>query len=206
MKLGLIYKNHTLSNNHIRSAHSSILSSPRGKTITWTSSCILRSPLATEPSMSSWLPVQMLIEALNEPPRFTEVPDPLRLRELLPILSGLDRRFTDLEVRRAFTVFQMMTVLEDNRHTLMILEHDPLLYEDAEEMVEYVSRAMREAAKSCTVLLYSPASDPFLEKMMNYADRVFCFAEGPRTAARPSAKSSRKAQTSSTGQTTLEVF
>jgi hypothetical protein len=68
------------------------------------------------------------------------------------ILSGLDRRFTSLQVRRAFTVFQLMTVLEDNRHTLLIIEHDPLLYEDAKEMVEYVSQAMREATKSSTVL------------------------------------------------------
>ncbi|MHB8119138.1 MAG: hypothetical protein ACYDHX_10495 [Methanothrix sp.] len=60
-----------------------------------------------------------------------------------------------------------MTVLEDNRHTLLIIVHDPLLYEDAKEMVEYVSQAMREATKSSTVLLYSPASDPFLEMMTN---------------------------------------
>ncbi|MCX6673112.1 MAG: hypothetical protein NTY37_04965 [Methanothrix sp.] len=28
------------------------------------------------------------------------------------ILSRLDRKFTELEVRRAFTVFQLMTILE----------------------------------------------------------------------------------------------
>jgi len=151
-------------------------------------------------------PVQMLVGALNDHLDLQRFQILYVCGNYSHILSDLDRRFTDLEVRRAFTAFQLMTVLEDNRHTLMILEHDPLLYEDAEEMVEYVSRAMREAAKSCIVLLYSPLSDPYLEKMMNYADRVFCFAEGPRTATRPSAKSSRKAQTSSTGQTTLEVF
>ena len=52
------------------------------------------------------------------------------------ILSKLDRKFTDLDVRRAFTVFQLMTVLEEARHTLIIIEHDPILYEDAVEMVE----------------------------------------------------------------------
>lgn len=151
-------------------------------------------------------PVQMLVEALNDHLDLQRFQILYVCGNYSRILSDLDRRFTDLEVRRAFTVFQLMTVLEENRHTLVILEHDPLLYEDAEDMVEYVSRAMREASKSCIVLLYSPQSDPFLERMMNYADRVFCFAEGPRTAARPSAKSSRKAQTSSTGQTTLEGF
>jgi hypothetical protein len=88
----------------------------------------------------------------------------------------------------------------------MILEHDPLLYEGAGEMVEYASMAMREAAKGCILLLYSPTSDPYLEKMMTYADRVFCFAEGPCAAPRLSAKNNRKTQAGSTGQTTLEGF
>jgi hypothetical protein len=47
------------------------------------------------------------------------------------VLSRLDRRFQDLEIRRAFTVFQLMTILEESRHSLIIIEHDPLLYEDA---------------------------------------------------------------------------
>ena len=105
-------------------------------------------------------------------------------------------------MRRAFTVFQLMTILEENQHTLLILEHDPLLYEDAREMVEYVGRAMREAANSAIVLLYAPAVDPFLEEMMLYADRVFCFDHGARPAAKPSGKACRKAR----AQTTLEAF
>jgi hypothetical protein len=38
------------------------------------------------------------------------------------ILSRLDRRFQDLEIRRAFTVFQLMAILEETRS---------LLYDDA---------------------------------------------------------------------------
>ena len=41
------------------------------------------------------------------------------------ILSRLDRRFQDLEIRRAFTVFQLMTILEEARHSLVVIEHDP---------------------------------------------------------------------------------
>ena len=40
------------------------------------------------------------------------------------VLSRLDRRFLDLEIRRAFTVFQLMTILEEARHSLIIIEHD----------------------------------------------------------------------------------
>ncbi|HNX09224.1 MAG TPA: hypothetical protein PKL29_03835 [Methanothrix sp.] len=152
-------------------------------------------------------PLQMIVSSLN---------DHLDLQRLCVlyvcgnysrILSSLDRNLTSMQVRRAFTAFQLMTVLEECRHTLLIIEHDPLLYEDAEEMVEYVARAMREASRDCTVLLYSPASDPFLEVMTDYADRVFYFAKGPGAPPRPSAKGCKKAQTISTDhQTTLEAF
>jgi DNA polymerase I len=151
-------------------------------------------------------PPQMLTKALNDHLDLQRFEILFICGNFSRILSGLDRRFTSLKVRRAFTVFQLMAVLEDSQHTLLIIEHDPLLYEDAEEMVEYASQAMREAAKSCTVLLYSPASDPFLEMMTNYADRVFYFTRGADASKKLSAKSCRKAQESSTGQTTLEAF
>jgi hypothetical protein len=77
------------------------------------------------------------------------------------ILSKLDRRFQDLEIRRAFTVFQLMTILEEARHSLILIEHDPLLYEQAVEMTEYISKSMSDAAKEAAVLLYSPSTDTF---------------------------------------------
>ena len=90
------------------------------------------------------------------------------------ILSRLDRNFTELEVRRAFTVFQLMTILEENHHSFLIVEHDPLLYEDAGEMVEYLAQALRQTSREATILLYAPALDPHLQKMTELADRFFC--------------------------------
>jgi hypothetical protein len=108
-----------------------------------------------------------------------------------------------LEIRRAFTVFQLMTVLEEARHSIIIVEHDPMLYEDAAEMVEYVSHALSDVAKESAVLLYSPGSDPFLEDLARNADRVWYFDEGPRASPRLVTKAFPKAEKS---QTTLEVF
>ena len=45
------------------------------------------------------------------------------------ILSRLHRRFTELEIRRGFTTFQLMTILEEAHYSLIILEQDPMLYE-----------------------------------------------------------------------------
>jgi hypothetical protein len=93
------------------------------------------------------------------------------------ILSRLDRRFTELEVRRAFTSFQLKTILDENHHSFLIVEHDALLYEDAKEMVEYVAQALKQTPREATIMLYSPALDSHLQKMAKLADRVFCFYE-----------------------------
>lgn len=119
------------------------------------------------------------------------------------ILSRLDRKFQDLDIRRAFTLFQLMTVLEEAKHSLILIEHDPLLYEDAAEMVDYVSRALSDSAKETAVLLYSPSSDPFLEDLARNADRVWYFDEGPRASPRLVTKAFPKAEKN---QTTLEAF
>jgi hypothetical protein len=92
------------------------------------------------------------------------------------ILSRLSRNITEMDVLRAFTSFQLMTILDENHHTFLIVEHDPLLYEDASEMVEYVAQHLRQTSREATILVYSPALDPHLEKMTPLADRVFCFA------------------------------
>jgi DNA polymerase I len=112
------------------------------------------------------------------------------------VLSRLDRRFQELEIRRAFTVFQLMTILEEARHSLIIIEHDPLLYEDAQGIVEYVSQGFARCCKEVAVLLYSPGTDTFLEDMTKNADRVFYFDEGPRATTKLISKAYPKAQKS----------
>jgi hypothetical protein len=48
-----------------------------------------------------------------------------------------------------------MTTLEEAYHSLIIAEHDPLLYEDSVEMVEYISQVLKQASHAAIVLLYS---------------------------------------------------
>jgi len=117
------------------------------------------------------------------------------------ILSRLNRNITDLEVRRAFTVFQLMTILEENHHSFLIVEHDPLLYEDAGEMVEYLAQALKQTSREATILLYAPALDPHLQKMMELADRVFCIY------SEQAPSKGRKAEAKMPGaQATLEAY
>ena len=122
-------------------------------------------------------PVELLTSALNSQLTLQRYKILFICGNYSRILSRLDRNFTELEVRRAFTSFQLMTILEENHHSFLIVEHDPLLYEDASEMVEYVAQALRQTSREATILLYAPALDPHLQKMAELADRMFCFYE-----------------------------
>jgi len=77
-----------------------------------------------------------------------------------------------------------------------------MLYEDSQEMVEYIAQHLRQTSREATVLLYSPALDPHLEKMTPLADRVFCFYEMPKAPAR----GKTKADLMPGSQATLEAY
>ena len=49
-----------------------------------------------------------------------------------------------------------MIILEENHHSFLIVEHDPLLFEDAGEMVEYLAQALKQTSREAIILLYSP--------------------------------------------------
>jgi len=42
-------------------------------------------------------------------------------------------------------------------------------------MAGHVARAMKQASREATILLYAPLLDRHLEAMAEFADRVFCF-------------------------------
>lgn len=145
---------------------------------------------------------EMLVDAINNNSNLQRYKVLFISGNYSRILSRLNRNITELDVRRAFTVFQLMTILEENHHTFLIVEHDPLLYEDASEMVEYVAQHFRQTSKEAIVLLYSPALDQHMEKITPLADRVFCFIEMSKTPARGKTKADSKLTGS---QATLEA-
>jgi hypothetical protein len=119
------------------------------------------------------------------------------------ILDRLDRRFTELDVRRAFTAHQLLTILKEAYQTLIILEHDPSHFEDASELTEYIGHALKEALEGSAVLLYSPWTDRYLEDVSKFADRVFVFNEVHKYVYK---RASKKTKPGPRGQRTLEAF
>jgi hypothetical protein len=119
------------------------------------------------------------------------------------ILDKLDRRFTELGVLRAFTAHQLLTILKEAYQTLIILEHDASLFEDASEMAEYVGHALKGASEGSAVLLYSPWTDPHIEEISKFADRVFVFNKVHKYVYKRALK---KVTPGPRGQRTLEAF
>ena len=148
-------------------------------------------------------PANMLIDSLNNHLELQRYKILFISGNYSRILSHLNRNFTEVDIRRAFTSFQLMTILEENHHSFLIIEHDPMLYEDANEMVEYVAQHVKQTSREATVLLYAPVLDPYLQTMTELADRVFCFYESSHAPARGKVKAEIKIPGS---QATLEVF
>jgi hypothetical protein len=148
-------------------------------------------------------PREMFIQALNRNFNLQRFKVLYITGNTSAILSRLDRRFEAMEIRRGFTVFQLMTILEEAHHSLILIEHDPHLYEDAREMTEYVSHVLSDAAKEAAVLLYAQGIDPFFEDLVQNADRVFCFEESPREIPRLAAKAHPRTREN---QRTLDAY
>jgi DNA polymerase I len=100
------------------------------------------------------------------------------------LLSRLNLRNVEFDVRRAFTSSQLLSILEETRHTFVFIEHDPTLYAESEGSAAYVSLALRELSRESTVLLHSVAFDEHLRIVAERADRVFCL-EKVATHVRP---------------------
>jgi hypothetical protein len=115
-------------------------------------------------------PEETLVRALNGNPHLQQFRTVFITSIRSSILGRLDRSSIELDVRRAFTSVQLRTILEENHHPFLIVEHNPQLYERARDMAGRVADAMKRASREATILLYAPALDRHLEAMAEYAD------------------------------------
>jgi len=68
------------------------------------------------------------------------------------ILNGVHRT-KNFDVRRAFTAFQLVTILSEAYHTVILVEHDPTLYDGPERnmLMAQVTCALKSAAEEAMV-------------------------------------------------------
>jgi DNA polymerase I len=72
-------------------------------------------------------PVEMFVEALNSHLDLHRYKILYICGNYSRVLSRLDRNFTEINIWRAFTSFQLMTILEENHPSFLVIENDPML-------------------------------------------------------------------------------
>ena len=86
------------------------------------------------------------------------------------ILPKFSRMRVNFDVRRAFTSYQLLEILEDAEHEMLFIEHAG--FEGSEGLIEAIFLAMREIARNgSTVILYATRIDSFTDFVARNADR-----------------------------------
>ena len=124
------------------------------------------------------------------------------------LLSSINRSSRNFEIRRAFTAHQLFTILKEVSHTVVLLEHDPTLFEGAEEMMPQIAGMFKDISRESLVILYTPSVDRSFSVLMRQADHIIEIAPADDIVGTTLHRSSRSHRTSETlpyAQQTLEV-
>ena len=124
------------------------------------------------------------------------------------LLSSINRSSKNFDICRAFTAHQLFTILKEASHTIVLVEHDPTLFDGAEAMIPQVAGMLKEAGRESLVILYSPSIDRPFSRLMRQADHIIEIApvdDTAGTARYHTSRSSRHKGISPYAQRTLEV-
>jgi DNA polymerase I len=124
------------------------------------------------------------------------------------LLASINRSSKNFEVRRAFTAHQLFTILKEVSHTVVLLEHDPTLFEGAENMLPQIAGMLRDISRESLVILYTPSIDRPFSVLMRQASHIIEFAPADDFVGTPeyrSPRSHRSCETPPYAQRTLEV-
>jgi len=122
---------------------------------------------------------RLLVSALNASPELKRFMFLYVCGNYSRILPAVDTTSANFDVRRAFTAHQLLTIIREAYHTIVLVEHDPGVYDGAAELVDTVACALAEVSREALVILYAGRQDTRLDRLMRGADRVFYFAEPP---------------------------
>jgi len=124
------------------------------------------------------------------------------------LLSSINRSSKNFEVRRAFTAHQLFTILKEVSHTVLLLEHDPTLFDGAAEMMPQIAGMLKDISRESLVIVYTPSIDRSFSVLMRQASHIIEFAPAEDFIGTPQYRSPRSHRYSETlpyAQRTLEV-
>jgi len=130
-------------------------------------------------------PEETILAGLNDNPVIERYTTLFISGNFSRILNGINRRSTNFHIQRAFTVHQLLTILHETYHSIVFLEHDPTIYDDAGDVKTMIPRALKEMSHDKIVILYATKMDRHFSFLISNADRVYIF-ESINKKTRPS--------------------
>jgi DNA polymerase I len=122
------------------------------------------------------------------------------------ILAHLNRNTKNFEVQRAFTADQLLSMLRAVGHTVVFVEHDASLYDEAFHLVDVISGTLKDLARDALIILYTSQADRSFLALARRADRYIEFIPIDETPIRiRTARVSRQMGIRPHGQMMLEV-
>ena len=106
------------------------------------------------------------------------------------LLSSINRSSKNFEVRRAFTAHQLFTIMKEVSHTVVLLEHDPTLFDGAENMIPQIAGMLKDISRESLVILYTPSIDRSFSVLMRQACHIIEFAPADDFVGTPAYRSS----------------
>lgn len=118
---------------------------------------------------------------------------------ILPLISPVSG---SLQVRRALTAYQILSILAESDEQFILFEHDRSLYDDNADLLPTIGEACRQKqSEHVSVILFARSPDKWLDRLEPYAGRVAVLAEvAPRRVLPPSRT------TTQTQQQTLDAL
>ncbi len=153
-------------------------------------------------------PEQVILCALNDNPDLGRFLFLFLCGNYSRLLTRINRTSSNFEIRRPFTADQLLTALKEAGHTVILIEHDPTLFDGADRLLAPVAAALRDAGNEALVILYSPAMDRSFAALASQADRVIeiMHADEPLYGQHQNSRSRRQGLSPVLSQKTLGVF
>ena len=120
-------------------------------------------------------PVEIILTGMNNNPVLGRYTTLLICGNFSRILDGINRTSGNFEIQRAFTVHQLLTILRGDDHSIVIVEHDPTIYDDAGDAKRVVPPTMKDISRNCIFVLYSPEMDRNFAYLAHTADHLFYY-------------------------------
>jgi len=154
-------------------------------------------------------PEPVILSALNDNPDIGRFLTLFVCGNYSRLLPRFRQASSNLELRRPFTADQLLTAIKEAGHTVIIIEHDPTLFDGAERLQALIAAALREAGREALVILYAPAMDRPFGTMARQADRLIEIMPADEPGYRqpyPGIRPYRHDAAAAPAQKTLEVF